>query len=175
MDRRVARTRAAIEDAFEDLLAEKGYSGVTITEVLERANIGKSTFYAHYTCKEDLLAAMMDKISNHAMSPTGPESGHDYTGQDNFEIQLAHFLTHLQAHLDKTRVLLATNMAGEFEAGLKSAVYSFLEDIGSQEPDLNEFLTGALMEKIRSWAKSGLEDSPEAIAHDYAAIARRLM
>ena len=54
-DRRVLRTRRAIALALIDLVAEKRYDAITIRELLDRADIGRSTFYAHYRGKDDLL------------------------------------------------------------------------------------------------------------------------
>jgi AcrR family transcriptional regulator len=54
-DRRVGRTRKLLEDALHDLILEKGYEAVTVQDIIDRANVGRSTFYAHYTDKQQLL------------------------------------------------------------------------------------------------------------------------
>ncbi len=54
-DRRVGRTRKLLEDALYDLIVEKGYDAVTVQDIIDRANVGRSTFYAHYTDKRQLL------------------------------------------------------------------------------------------------------------------------
>jgi AcrR family transcriptional regulator len=54
-DRRVDRTRKALREALFDLIREKGYDHITIEEITERANLGRTTFYLHYKDKEDLL------------------------------------------------------------------------------------------------------------------------
>jgi AcrR family transcriptional regulator len=56
-DRRIRRTRAALRQALIGLVLERGYDAVTIRDVVDRANVGRSTFYAHYPSKEDLLTA----------------------------------------------------------------------------------------------------------------------
>ena len=58
-DRRIARTRDALHKALISLVLERGYEAVTIKDVVNRANVGRSTFYAHYLSKEDLLTAEM--------------------------------------------------------------------------------------------------------------------
>lgn len=55
LDRRVQRTRALLRDALMALIQEKGYDAVTIEEITERANLGRTTFYLHYQSKDDLL------------------------------------------------------------------------------------------------------------------------
>jgi AcrR family transcriptional regulator len=57
MDRRVQRTRATLHRALISLMTEKGFEAVTVQDILERANVGRSTFYAHYTGKDDLFRA----------------------------------------------------------------------------------------------------------------------
>ena len=62
-DRRVRRTRRVLRDALFELIFEKGYDRVTVQDVLDRADVGRSTFYAHYRDKEALLLAAFDELS----------------------------------------------------------------------------------------------------------------
>ena len=55
LDRRVQRTRKLLNDALMALIQEKGYDSVTIEDITERANLGRTTFYLHYQSKDDLL------------------------------------------------------------------------------------------------------------------------
>ena len=55
MDRRAARTRKALHGALMALILRKGYDASTIQDLIDEADVGRSTFYAHYTGKEDLL------------------------------------------------------------------------------------------------------------------------
>jgi AcrR family transcriptional regulator len=61
-DRRIRRTRAALSDAFLSLVVEKGYEQITVQDILDRADVGRSTFYAHYRDKEALLLACFDDV-----------------------------------------------------------------------------------------------------------------
>lgn len=54
-DRRVQRTRDLLKSALMQLVLEKGYDAVTIQDIVERANLGRTTFYSHYQSKDDLL------------------------------------------------------------------------------------------------------------------------
>lgn len=54
-DRRVLRTRDTLGDALVELIKEKPFDDITVQEVLDRAGVGRSTFYTHYKDKEDLL------------------------------------------------------------------------------------------------------------------------
>jgi AcrR family transcriptional regulator len=55
MDARVRRTRDALGDALIELIQEKPFESITIGDVLDRAGVGRSTFYVHYKDKDDLL------------------------------------------------------------------------------------------------------------------------
>jgi AcrR family transcriptional regulator len=55
MDRRARRTRQALHEALIQLMLKRDYDQVTVADVADAANVGRSTFYAHYTDKDDLL------------------------------------------------------------------------------------------------------------------------
>jgi AcrR family transcriptional regulator len=59
-DRRVRRTRKLLHDAFLALVIEQGYEKTTIQHILDRADVGRSTFYVHFSDKEALLTASFD-------------------------------------------------------------------------------------------------------------------
>jgi len=61
IDRRVARTRAMLEQALVSLVPKKGYEAITIEDICDAANIGRSTFYGHYTGKDDLMRRIVSR------------------------------------------------------------------------------------------------------------------
>jgi AcrR family transcriptional regulator len=70
-DRRVRRTRTLLQDAFISLVLEKGYEKTTIQDILDRADVGRSTFYAHYRDKEALFTERFDRIRGHLQRELG--------------------------------------------------------------------------------------------------------
>jgi len=62
-DRRPARTRAALMDAFVAALLDDGYDSVTVETIAARANVGRSTFYMHYKGKDDILRQALARPS----------------------------------------------------------------------------------------------------------------
>src|SRR5690348_11110043 len=86
IDRRIERTRSALMTAFVDLILSEGYEAVTVDRVAERANVGRSTVYLHYTGNEDILKQSMTRPS----SFLAVMIGHDLTSADLVPI-LTHF------------------------------------------------------------------------------------
>src|SRR5665213_1033232 len=64
-DRRTERSRSALTSAFIDLVLTQGYADLTVEDITARANIGRSTFYMHYTGKEAILKQSMTHPSSH--------------------------------------------------------------------------------------------------------------
>lgn len=61
-DRRVTRTRNALGDALMELFQEKPFKEISVQEILDRAGIGRSTFYAHYRDKDDLFLSDLEEF-----------------------------------------------------------------------------------------------------------------
>lgn len=61
-DRRIARTRRMMHEALVSLIVEKGYERITVQDILDRADVGRSTFYSHYRDKDDLLLGGFDHL-----------------------------------------------------------------------------------------------------------------
>jgi AcrR family transcriptional regulator len=56
------RTRALLQDALTALMIEKGYETITIQEIIDRANLGRATFYAHFADKRTLLSSRLEDL-----------------------------------------------------------------------------------------------------------------
>ena len=61
-DRRIQRTRQALQNALSELIMEKGYEKVTVQDVIDRANVGRSTFYAHFESLDQLLLSGFEPL-----------------------------------------------------------------------------------------------------------------
>ena len=62
IDRRVRRTRGLLGNALTSLILEQGYERVTVQDICDRADVGRSTFYAHFRDKEELLLSSFDDV-----------------------------------------------------------------------------------------------------------------
>src|ERR1044072_1707283 len=61
-DRRVEITEQLLRDALFQLIEEKGFESLTVQEIIDRANVGRATFYTHFDNKEDLLISGLDQL-----------------------------------------------------------------------------------------------------------------
>jgi len=73
--RRVARTKAAIEDAFVQLVLEHGYEQVAVEDISGRADLARATFYAHYSNKEAVLFSVFNRLIEDLMQRIAYQSG----------------------------------------------------------------------------------------------------
>jgi AcrR family transcriptional regulator len=71
-DPRVTRTRAVVLDAAADLLAERGYAGLTMDALVERTGVSKTTMYKHWPSRTQLIAATVRRL---VAAPAIPDTG----------------------------------------------------------------------------------------------------
>ena len=76
LDRRVRKTREALHSALASLVVAKGYDAVTIQDVLDAADVGRSTFYSHFAGKEALLRSGFDRLRAELEIADSGESRH---------------------------------------------------------------------------------------------------
>ncbi|HEU4341452.1 MAG TPA: helix-turn-helix domain-containing protein [Candidatus Binatia bacterium] len=70
-DRRVKRTRELLQKTLIGLINERGYDSITIRDIVDRANVGRTTFYLHYRSKEELFMSCHEAIIRefHSLHP----------------------------------------------------------------------------------------------------------
>ena len=68
MDRRKNKTHKAIVSAFSELLIKMPYESITVQNIIEKADVGRSTFYSHFETKDDLVYALCEEAFDHVMS-----------------------------------------------------------------------------------------------------------
>lgn len=173
LDRRVQRTKQVLHEALTELILEKRYDKIIVQDIIDRANVGRSTFYAHFSDKEDLLVksfAMFSEQMNVNIKATVPEEGE--------EEQLFHslfFFRHfrhafLQRHLHQAMlagggadVLLATvrhHLQEDIENHLRR-LFPENKSFSIPLPLITHFLAGALLSVSRWWIDEERPYSPE--------------
>ena len=171
MDRRQRKTRKAIFDAFEKLMAQGHYSQVTVAQIIDEADVGRSTFYAHFETKDELTEQICAEMFDHIFE--GVDSHcvtHAQLETPDLQGKLAHLLYHLRdAHSGVAGKLL---MEGEphFTAYFRMKLAELYETEMPASPsdmptDLFEsLLVSAFCQAISWWFKGGCQTPPEKLA-----------
>ena len=181
MDRRQKKTRAAIFAAFSALLAEKSYSRITVQEIIDRADVGRTTFYAHFETKDDLLKALCAELFGHILSSAakGAHTRGLYSRQDAPDSVYCHLLQHLQQ--DKTLLSLLSCESSElfqrcFKDGLnelvgaRAAAGEMLLPEGVPRDFLVNHISGSFVEMVLWWVRGGLRQTPEELDRYFRAV-----
>lgn len=130
MDRRQQKTRAAIFAAFSTLLAKKGYSKITVQEIIDTANVGRTTFYAHFETKDDLLKALCEELFSHIISST-LDCTHThglYSDRNAPESVFCHLLQHLQEDENNILELLSCESSELFLRYFKDSLNELIQN-----------------------------------------------
>ncbi len=175
MDRRQAKTRAAIFSAFEELLQKKNYSKITTQDIIDTANIGRSTFYTHFETKDDLLRKMCTEIFEHVFSEElSKENTHDFSGDNkSFRDKITHILYHIKDNGEQIKRILACESGEMFMGYLKE----YLDQVfrahiiiaGNSTPQeyILNHLVSSFAETIKWWLKDKNDYSPKEVADFY--------
>lgn len=180
MDRRQQKTRAAIFQAFSKLLETKRFRNITVQEIIDEANVGRSTFYAHFETKDALLKAMCSDIFHHVFShELMSEKTHDFS-QTSYGLKdkITHILYHLKDHENDICGILSCE-DGElfmdyFKGYLRELFSHYISEFPIDAP--LEFtvscLVGGFTETVRQWIDHKMEYTPEEIAGYYMNVMR---
>lgn len=77
VDRRILKTQKLLHEALRSLIAEKDYDAITVQNILDRANVGRSTFYMHFRDKDELLTGGIHDM----LSTVHQEEAHQASGE----------------------------------------------------------------------------------------------
>ena len=136
MDRRQKKTRQAVFQAFTSLLERKSFSNITVQEIIDEANIGRSTFYAHFETKDELLKALCTEIFDHVFSEDlERETTHDFSsGKRDIQAEITHILYHLRDSESYLKGILSCESGEMFMRYFKE----YLEQVFAGELDKRE-------------------------------------
>lgn len=175
MDRRQRKTREAIFSAFGNLISRKRYESITVQDIIDAADIGRSTFYAHFETKDDLLKAMCEDIFDHIFKGNMC----DYGESRDLEAKLAHILWHLGEQKAYIVGIFKSQSADIFMGHLRSHLSRlfemYLSDFKAEVPSdfLLNHLVGAFCEVLKWWVKNDLNPSPEQTAHYFMSVVEK--
>ncbi|MCC6612494.1 MAG: TetR/AcrR family transcriptional regulator C-terminal domain-containing protein [Anaerolineae bacterium] len=166
-DRRSQRTRQLLGSALVELMLEQRFDTITVQDILERANVGRSTFYEHYTDKEDLLMSEIFRVL-HALQ------AHSTTPEAEAEglIPSLEFFRHIREQQRLLHTFLigrgAEYLTHEMEAQLsKLAEHNLLALAGGQAnaqmpiPLTARFVARTFLMLAQWWSEQDMRQTPE--------------
>lgn len=166
-DRRSQRTQQALMDALIALLAVKNYDEISINDIVDRANVGRATFYAHYQDKDDLLRSGFERVLDMLIQHISLVEA-----DQNLQLDATPLFLHAQGHYELYRMLV---WGSGFEVltkdGHAALSAKFLESFtlflsGKPEPPvplviLSYSLAGTLLMLLKWWLDNKMPYSPE--------------
>ena len=181
MDRRQQKSRDAIFQAFNKLLSQKSYSRITVQDIIDMANVGRTTFYAHFETKDDLLRELCTDIFHHVvMSARDLSAAHAHmVGSENPVDMITHVLWHLKENSRNITGVLSCEsgelFVGYFREYVSQLIEPWLQKVNFEVDVPKDFLldhiSSSFINVIQYWIKDGLVQAPETMtAYFMAAI-----
>jgi AcrR family transcriptional regulator len=182
MDRRALRTRQALHDALIRLILERDYDEISVVDVADAANVGRSTFYAHFTDKDDLLRGGTERLRGILLA----EHANAVAGEDQPGQRTLGFSAFMTAHLKERHDLYRAMMRGRAGPIILDRIREFLCDIvrgelaaavdmsasrGQASEIAVQFLVGAYMSVLTWWLDRGAKEPPEQIDRTFRKLA----
>jgi AcrR family transcriptional regulator len=174
IDRRIPRTRGTLQHALTSLILKKGYEAITIQDICDEANVGRSTFYAHYTSKDDLKRSGFEHLRKELVDR---QTDARATPGDIRDRSLGFSLTmfeHARDHIDLYRALVGgrggTVSLGQIRKILSDLVRNeFAATIDKNSADVIprelvvQHVVGAYMAVLTWWLDGGAKLPPKRI------------
>lgn len=174
MDRRQRKTREAIFHAFTQLLAEKDFAQITVGEIIQQADVGRATFYAHFETKDFLLKEYCEELFCHVFDACCEENDHHHIFNcHHSDPVFVHLFRHLQSN-DNNILLLLSGRNNElflpyFSDNLKELIQRRLSEFESKKKEnipedfWTDHIVSTYIATLKWWISNGLKESPEVI------------
>lgn len=182
MDRRQKKTRDAIFSAFTSLLSQKNYNQISVQEIIDEADIGRTTFYAHFETKDYLLKDLCEELFGHIIDTAmGLPHGHyHYSCGNETDSVFLHLLRHLQEN-DRNILELLSSQNNEiflkyFKSNLKKLIITQYADKGllknTQLPEdyIVNHISSSFVETVGWWVSRQMKETPEEITEYFLAV-----
>ena len=167
-DRRLRKTRQGLRQALLTLLKEKRYEDISVQDIIERADVARSTFYAHYLDKDDLLTGQNGIFAESLGHEIAEHSEHERSGS----FSSLSWFQHIQAQGDILKVIAKDPAMDIAMKTLRKLIHQNVLDglqahhqLGgkAQVPIslLADYLTDTLMSMVKWWYQNDMTYSPQ--------------
>lgn len=167
-DRRVRRSKTLVVQAFAALVLEKDYARVTVQDIIDRADVGRSTFYAHFRDKEAVLLSCFDDVEAGlgARLSEGPVSAVEHA-------PARVLLDHAWEHSSVYRAICASSASGIVQRHLRRLLLPAIDRLlpavngGDQQTIAREFYASSLIGLLIWWVSTDFRVAPAELAEDF--------
>jgi AcrR family transcriptional regulator len=189
IDRRINRTRKLLRAALLELILEKGFEMVTVEDITDRADLGRTTFYLHYKDKEDLLFENINEMIDDLFVQISdlPLSVWNFPTDDGRDENLIPtpillIFQHAAEHADLYRIILRGAGTSEATARLREIISNAVSEFIELKRETGEslhlnmrvpldffanYFTGSLLGIVNWWLETGAPYTPEEMASMY--------
>jgi AcrR family transcriptional regulator len=176
IDRRIAKSQAAIKNAVTELMSEKSFDDITIQDIADRADVNRGTIYLHYTDKYDLLDKMIEEHINNLRELCHLAS--DLTFQEGNYVWFEYF----ERHYLFFSTMLASKGAPFFRHRfLELVIQEYKPEVditegknqGFNEDVILQFFASAIVGAVEWWFKKGMPLPARVMAEQTGALLDR--
>ena len=179
IDRRSRRTRQALHQALIRLIVQRGYDEITVADIAEAADAGRSTFYAHFTDKDDLLRSAGSYLKQVLIKEHEALATSSGRPEDRF-LGFSEFMT---THLYEQRVIFHALMRGQGGPIFLEMIRDVLCEIVRKELPASsqgealerevavQFVVGGYITVVTWWLRSGAKQDPSKVEAAFRKIA----
>jgi len=182
-DRRTRRTERNLREALHSLISEKGYDSVTVRDIADRADVGRSTFYAHFENKDKLHLSAFDDVRN-ALLPKAEEAGEPSISGNDFYFDALPLFRHADQSRRMYRALAGRaagelflkNMFREVRDLIFRELQNSLPEDRKHSPEIEaaaHFYASSLISMLTFWLDNNLPLSPEEMNDLFGKLAMR--
>ena len=165
-DRRVRKTRQLLRSTLLALLKEKRYEDISVQDIIERADVARSTFYVHYVDKDDLLTGrdgiFAENLGQQLTAHAGAQNAPSFSSRVWFY--------HIQAQGDILKVIAKDSALELAMKTLRGIIHESVQNSMQAHAQMNtsvplpllvDYVTDTLMTLIKWWFKDGMTHTPE--------------
>lgn len=178
-NRNALRSQKLLKKAFSELLAEKPFDKITVTDITRRADLSRGTFYAHYENTSDLLKDMVNDIISKLFSVVDTAATSGFFQDPDPIIKLIG--DYVQQEESLYRTLCGTSAADTFISFMKQCIVNrVLEQVDASDYELSELelrvsvtcLAGGIVDLYIAWLRGEFGD---ATVEEVGAVASQLI
>ncbi|MBS5938192.1 TetR/AcrR family transcriptional regulator [Clostridium sartagoforme] len=176
--KRKTQTKAIIKNVFTQLLIEKGFNSLTVSDITRMSNINRGTFYLHYVDKYDLLEQLENEIISELTNILLKDS--EYNLNNPLELipysSILNALYYVKEDFEFIMALIGSKGDSAFIEKFKDIIKKLIESRVNKSNSLslsmkgipndyaNEILLSSIISVILLWIRKGGVESPEDIA-----------